>query len=242
MHKSELIVLCDVGIWLVALGCGRTQEEAFNIAYYDHISCILLLQILNVRWSLCVSILKIIVHAIGCHESIVRIILHICFISLVRTFMYFARCGSSSIFLYFEMLVVIIFHVFCCSIMFAMRWGLHVSILKIIVRALGCHESMEWIIFCIFLFVDAHLHLFRKVRQQLYIVIFWIAYCDYISCILLFNNACHEMGSACFNFENYCSCSQLPWEHSMNNLLYFLFGSLVLTFIYFARRGSSCIL
>ena len=114
---------------------------------------------------------------------------------------------------------MIIFHVFCCSIMLAMRLGLHGSIFKIIAHALGCRESRVWIIFRIhLLFVGAHLDLFRKERQQLYIAIFWIAYCGHISWILLFNNACHEIGSACFNFKKYCSCSQLPWEHSMNTL------------------------
>ena len=46
-----------------------------------------------------------------------------------------------------------------------------------------------------FHFVGAHLNLFCKARQQLYIVIFSVAYCDHILCILLFENACHEMKS-----------------------------------------------
>ena len=136
---------------------------------------------------------------------------------------YIASCSSSCILCYFEFLIVTILHVFCCLKMLATRWSLFVSILKIVVHALSCQESIVWIICCIcfFNFVGAHLHLFCKVQQQLYIVIFWIAYQDHISCILLFGNAHREMKSVCLHFEIYCSCSWLPREHSMNNLSHF---------------------
>jgi hypothetical protein len=42
----------------------------------------------------------------------------------------------------FELLIVTIFHGFSSSIMLAMRWGIHVSILKIIAHSLGCRESI----------------------------------------------------------------------------------------------------
>ena len=49
-----------------------------------------------------------------------------------------------------------------------------------------------------------------------------IASCDHILCILLSENACHEMAPVCFNSENYCSCSWLLRKKSISNQPLFL--------------------
>ena len=107
--------------------------------------------------------------------------------------------------------------------MHAMRWGLHVLIFKIIAHDLGCHVSIVWILFRnIFVCWCARSFIFQGASAAVH--------CNILNCllwpylyILLFNNACHEMESACCNFENYCSCSWLPEEHNMNNLPHFIF-------------------
>jgi hypothetical protein len=43
----------------------------------------------------------------------------------------------------FELLIVTIFHGFCSSIMLAMKWGLHVSILKLLLMLLVAMRTQD---------------------------------------------------------------------------------------------------